>query len=95
MYINSFGLRTEGITYFKITRTLEDGTIQALGRGGQGGKRGWSDGQYYWLPINNERVIKFTYEDAQPHLKDFNTYRRYCDGSIRKPFKGIFQLVPI
>ena len=29
------------------------------------------------------------------HRQDFNTYRRYVDGSIRKPFKGTFQLVPV
>jgi hypothetical protein len=92
MYANKFGIKSQTVDLYKVTRTLDNGKIQVLGY--EGGKSCRS-GQYHWYKIESNIYCRFTFEEATVQIKDFNTYRRYVDGSVRKPFHGLFQIVPI
>jgi hypothetical protein len=73
----------------RIIRTLENKKF-ALGKS-EGGKRGWGDGQYYWVNYGSHKTLNFYEQDALNLINnDFLVPRRYANDVVRVPFEGEF-----
>jgi hypothetical protein len=70
---------------YKLTRTL-DGKISAL-------SFNIINGQYTFAPVNSEKVLRLTWEEAKQWKEHLEEVRRFVDGSIRARCPGVIQIV--